>query len=199
MPRVTSVAGLLAAAAVVAASTGSPAEDKGTEPAKTEWTILFRTDDPSVWDKDAKNEKGQQVAIPVRHAPKATKYLRLRRMDTGDAQILPLTHDQLLNGTPPTPETGYWWNGTAKEEYQARHLGIVQGPRYKFPVTKNTVCVMAVGWDCFAGSGFCHKAYVDDRQYYCWKGKEIPRTEFEVAVTPGPLSPEEAKSLVGRP
>ena len=86
-----------------------------------------------MWDTDAKNAKGEQIAIPLKFAPTTFAYLRLRRMDTGAALILPLTPDQLQNGKPPTPEEGFWWNGANKDEYKGRHLGIVQGPRRKFP------------------------------------------------------------------
>ena len=54
-------------------------------------------------------------------------------MDTGEALILPLTSDQLQNGKPPTPEAGFWWKGANEDDYKGHHLGIVQGPRHKFP------------------------------------------------------------------
>jgi hypothetical protein len=198
MSAATRVAGLLVLAAVGLAAAQPPVDKKDDAPAE-KWVILFRSDDPSAWNQDAKNSKGEQVAIPLKYASEDSHYLRLRRMDTGDALILRITRDQLLNGKPPTDETGFWWNGSAKEEYKARHLGIVEGPRYKFPVAKGTVCVMPDGFDCFAGSGFCHKAFVDDAQYYCWRGKEIPKTVFEVGVTEGPLSPEEKRLILSKP
>jgi hypothetical protein len=196
MSVATRVAGLLLLSAASLATAQPTAEKKDDAPTPTRWTILFRSDDPSVWNKDAKNSKGEQVAIPLKYAPEDVHYVRLRRMDTGDALILPITRDQLQNGKPHDPEAAFWWNGSAKEEYQARHLGIVEGTRYKFPVAKGTVCVMPDGFDCFAGSGFCHKASVIDTQYYCWRGKEIPRTAFEIAVTEGLLSPEEKHCLL---
>jgi len=59
--------------------------------------------------------------------------------------------------------------------------------------------IMTEGWDVFTGSGFGHKCFVNDKQYYCWRGKEIPKTVFEIAVSPGPLTPEERRSLLRRP
>jgi hypothetical protein len=59
--------------------------------------------------------------------------------------------------------------------------------------------VMTENWDAFTGSGFGHKCFVNDGQYYCWRGKEIKRTVFEIAVSDGPLSPEETRSLLAKP
>jgi hypothetical protein len=193
------VAGLTALFVVCPAWGQAPGDKQDAAPAPASWTVLFRSDDPSAWDKDAKGEKGEQIAIPLKFAPESFRYLRLRRMDTGDALILPLTPDQLQNGKPGAAEAAFWWNGTAKEEWKGRHLGIVQAPRQKFPAPKGMIAVMNDGWDGFAGSGFGHKCFVNDGQYYCWQGKEIPRTVFEIAVSDGPLSPEEKRSLVSKP
>ena len=159
-------AGLLTLCAFAPARGESPAD----KPA--DWTILFRSDDPSLWDTDAKNAKGEQIAIPLKFAPATFSYLRLRRMDTGAAIILPLTPDDLANGKPPTPETGFWWQGENKNDYKGYHLGVVQGPRRKFPEPQGLICVMYDGWDGFGGSGFGHKYGVNDVQHYCWRGKE---------------------------
>jgi hypothetical protein len=196
MPAAMRVAGLLVLSAVPLAWGQAPADKKDAKPAAARWTVLFRSDDPSVWGKNAKNREGQQVAIPLRFAPDNMRYLRLRRMDTGEALILPLTIEQLENATPD-PDAAYFWNGTAKEEYGGRHLGVAQGPRYKFPAPHGMIAVMTTaGWDAYAGSGFGNKAFVNDRQYYSWRGKEIPRTTFEIAVSAGPLSPAEKRDLV---
>jgi hypothetical protein len=195
------VAVLLVLCAAAPAWGQAPADKQGAPPtpASARWTILFRSDDPAAWNKDAKNAKGEQVAIPVRFAPPNLRYLRLRRMDTGEALILPLDFDDLRNGKPPKPEEGFWWNGANDDGYKGRHLGIVQAPRRKFPEPQGLICVMYDGWDGFGGSGFGHKYGVNDVQHYCWRGKEIPRTVFEIAVSEGPLGPEEKRCLVSRP
>jgi hypothetical protein len=191
--------GLLILFAVAPAWGQAPADKKDAPAAPARWTLLFAYDDPAVWDKDAKNTKGEQVAIPLKFAPEKFRYLRLRRMDTGEALILPLTPDQLRNGKPHDPDAAFWWNGTAQEDWKGRHLGIVEGKRYKFPVPKDMIGVMTENWDAFTGSGFGHKCFVNDGQYYCWRGKEIKRTVFEIAVSDGPLSPEETRSLLAKP
>ena len=194
------VAGLLVLSAVTLASAQAPAEKKDDKPAAARWTVLFRSDNPAVWGKNAKNRQGQQIAIPLRFAPDNMRYLRLRRMDTGEAQILPMTVEQLENGKPGGKEDAFWWNGSAVHGWGGLHLGIVQAPRYKWPnLPKNMMCVMNEGWDGFTGSGFGHKCGVNDSQCYCWRGKDIRRTVFEIAVSPGPLSPSEKRELVAIP
>jgi hypothetical protein len=194
------VAGLVVLSAVTLASAQPPADKKDAKPAAAKWTVLFRSDDPAVWGKNAKNRQGQQVAIPLRFAPDNMRYLRLRRMDTGEAQILPMGIEQLENGKPGGKEDVFWWNGSAVHGWGGFHLGIVQSPRYKWPeLPKAKIFVMNEGWDGFIGSGFGHKCGVNDGQYYCWRGKEIRRTVFEIAVSVGPLSPTEKRDLVAVP
>ncbi len=199
MSVVVRVAGLLVLSAAGLAWGQAAADKKEEKPAKPSWRILFRSDKAVHWDKDAKNERGEQIAIPVRYAPATTRYLRLRRMDTGEALILPLTRDDLTNDKPKDPDEDFWWNGTAKLEWGGRHLGIVQTPRHKFPAPRGLIHVMNEGWDGWYGSGFGHKCGTNDGQYYCWRGKEIRRTAFEVAVSDGPLSAEEKRCLVSKP
>jgi hypothetical protein len=190
------VAGLLMLSALASACGRAPAGKEDAAPGPARWTVLFCADDPDDWDTAALGANGEQIAIPLRLAPTQFRYLRLRRMDTGEALILPLTPNQLRNDKPPASEAGFWWNGSNKEEWKGRHLGIVQAPRKKFPVPKGMIAVMNDGWDGFAGSGFGHKCFVNDAQYYCWQGKEIRRTVFEIGVSDGPLSQAEKDCLV---
>src|SRR5262249_41055301 len=156
-------------AALAAADDKAPKrKDAAEKPPK--WTVLFRSSDPSIWDTDS-DEK--DFAISLKKAPEEFRYLRLRRMDTGEAQILRIGPNDLQNGKPPTREVGYWWNGSAKLDWKGRHLGIVQAQRNQFPAPRGMIAVMTEGWDCFAGSGFGHKSSFNDGQYYSWRGKQI--------------------------
>ena len=94
----------------------APSGNQKADPAPAEWMILFRADDPSVWDTDCR--KPNKFAVRLDRAPDEFRYLRLRRMDTGDALILRLSPDQLQNGKAPDEEVGYWWNGTAKKDWE---------------------------------------------------------------------------------
>jgi hypothetical protein len=193
---VVGIAGLLAlsAAGLRDAWGQDPAPKKDDAPPKARWLLLFRSDNPALWNTLNRGKK--HFAVPVGYAPLEMRYLRLRRLDTNEALILPLTRDELLNAKPRETAVGYWWSGTAKEEWKGRHLGISRGPRHKFPVPQGMICVMMDGWDAFAGSGFGHKAFVNDRQYYCWQGQEIRPTAFEIAVSEGPLAATEKRYLL---
>jgi serine/threonine protein kinase len=169
-----------------------PAADTGVPPKG--WTILFRSDDPSIWNKASPDRNN--FAAPVRRAHRAIRYLRLKRMDTGDYLVLPIRRDQLDRAPQPMPDTGHAWNGTALLSYNARNLGIAQAPRHRWPNHRGVLSVTSQGWDAFSGSGFCGKCQFNDGQHYCWQTKEIPKTVFEIAVSAGPLSAEEQPHLL---
>jgi hypothetical protein len=162
-------------------------------PDSERWTVLFRSDDPRVWDSDS---KGERFAIPLKKAPGVIHYLRLRRMDTGQFLIVGMTRNLLHKATQPDGSRDSGWNGTGKDEWGARYLGIAQGPRHKFPMENGKICILNDGWDGWFGSGFGHKAFRDNTgQYYSWDGFEIPKTVFEIAVTAEKLTPEEELHL----
>jgi hypothetical protein len=159
------------------------------------WTVLFRADDPSVWDTAT---QGDRFAIPLKQAPAIIHFVRLRRLDNGETLILPLTRRQLDTAEIPQLPHTYGWNGSTKKDDKGnRHLGIVQGPRLKFPNHDGTIAVVMEGWDGFAGSGFGHKLGRDaEGVCCCWRGFQIPKTAFEIAVTAEPLTPEAEKVLL---
>ena len=172
---------------------GSPNDPDPKEgPPPKGWTVLFRSDDPAVWNTDS---PGERFAIPVRRAHSRIRYLRLKRVDTGEVVILAITHRQLALNDMPNPIAGHWWNGTAREGWGARHLGIVQTPGR--PTSEHEIVGLVVTAEhIYVGSGFGWESYVNDRQRYCWRGKEIPRTAFEIAVTADALTPAEQRNLV---
>jgi serine/threonine protein kinase len=180
------------AAAQAGEAREAEAPGKAKEP-DPRWTVLFRADDPSLWNTDS---PGARFAMPLRKAPAVIRHLRLRRMDSGEALILALRRDDLDRVGIPTPQAPHRWNGTSKAQWGGRHLGIAQAPRHKFPAPKGMIVVAFQGWDVFQGSGFGHKSFRNDTQYYCWRGKEIPRTVFEIAVTAEPLTAQEKRCLL---
>jgi hypothetical protein len=167
------------------------APDPNEGPAPAGWTVLFRSDDPSVWNT---NSPGRNFAVPVRRAHSKIRYLRLRRMDTREQLIVPITHRQLTRDDRPESSPGHWWNGTASDQWGARHLGIVQVPAASGD-ERGLVALAHVDGGACSGSGFGWKTHVDDRQYFCWQGKEIARTVFEVAVTADRLTEAEKRWL----
>ncbi len=176
---------------IVAYLTALPRETGGEAAPIRDWMVLFRSDDPSVWNTDS---PGDKFAVPLRRVPLSIRFLRLKRMDTGAMLILPISHKQLLREDKPEPAEGCWWNGTAADGWGGRHLGLVQAPPLPL-AEKGTILVS--NHNFFTGSGFGHKMGVDDRQYCCWQGKEVPRITFEIAVTPNPLTEAEKRILMG--
>jgi hypothetical protein len=162
-------------------------------PTATTWMVLLRSDDPAIWNSDS---PGTKFAVPVRQAPADTRYLRLKRLDTGEVLILPVSREDLLCERRPASMKGNWWNGTAREEHGGRHLGIVQAPRFRWPNHRGVISVADEGWDAYCGSGFGAKCQFNDGQYQCWHGQEIPRTVLEIAVTAGPLTEAETRALL---
>jgi hypothetical protein len=169
---------------------GLPREPAAGGTPAARWTVLFRSDDPAVWNTDS---PGAKFAVPVRHAHPAVKFLRLKRLDTGEVVIAPISLKQLTREDKPESPGGFWWNGTAQNQWGGRHLGLAQAlPALKGE--RGPIGVSNHNW--FTGSGFGHKLGVDDRQYYCWRGTEIPKTAFEIAVTAAPLTRDEERWLV---
>jgi hypothetical protein len=113
---------------------------------------------------------------------RGTKYLRLRRMDTGEAIIIPMTRERVWRVDEPGPRVR--WNGEGKNEHGGYHLGIAEGPVARFTEGRGTIGVLMDGWDANPGSGFGHAHHIENGgQRYSWLGKEIPATAFEIAVT----------------
>jgi hypothetical protein len=88
------------------------------------WMVLFRSDDPTVWNTDSADER--RFAVPAARAPLGVRYLRLRRMDTGDMLIVPVRHGQLTQPPKMTSDGDFVWNGTASADFGGRHLGIAE-------------------------------------------------------------------------
>jgi len=99
--------------------------DSPQEPSDSnEWTVLFRSADPSVWNTDSPDPS--KFAVPMARAPGNVRYLRLTRMDTGEMQIISVRHADLARSQTPAPDQEFFWNGAANDEHEARHLGIAE-------------------------------------------------------------------------
>jgi len=152
------------------------------------WRVLFRSKKPDLWNTNT--QAGDDFAIPLQSTPEKTKYLRLRRMDNGEAIIVPMTRARIGRVDPQGAKAR--WNGEGKDEYGGYHLGIAEGPVARFNEGQGTIGVLMDGWDANPGSGFGHAHHIENGgQRYSWKAKEIPAAAFEVAVTTGELTPAE--------
>ena len=100
----------------------------------TGWAVLFCSMDPSLWNTEKSSDNN--LAIPTARAPRSIRYLRLKRMDTGEMLIMPITYSQLTQQPKSLGEQGFAWNGSASQSFGGRHLGIVQGPPLDGPPRK---------------------------------------------------------------
>jgi hypothetical protein len=162
--------------------------ETGQESTRKGWLVLFCSDDPSIWNTD---HPGDSFAVPVRRADRRIRYLRLKRMDTQEFMIIPIGIQDLQRDTAERPVKGYRWNGKNEKDWGGYHLGIAQAP----PASGVATGAIGVSEDR-PGSGFGHKTFVNDKQYYSWKGLEIPKTVFEIAVTADALSADENAKLL---
>ena len=120
------------------------------------------------------------------------RYLRLKRLDTGDLVGIPIVRERLTSS--PT-EGKHGWEGAKTLTAGGVHLGIdnaewicqvSHGGRIMVSPSRNTM-----GW------GFGHKIHVNDATYCTWAGETIADdTAFEIAVTSRALTPAEKEKLL---
>jgi hypothetical protein len=152
------------------------------------WRILFRSKKPELWNTNT--QTGDDFAIPMQSTPEGVRYLRLRRLDTGDAIIIAISRGRIGRVDPQGAKVR--WNGGANDEHGGYHLGIAEGPVARFTEGQGTIGVLMDGWDANPGSGFGHAHHIDNGgQRFSWLGKEIPATTFEIAVTTEELTDKE--------
>ena len=108
----------------LASKEGPPPEPKN-QSKKAAWQVLFRADDPSLWNTRSDDEA--RFAIPVSEAGDNIRFLRLKRMDTGESLIVPVTRTELTEMPRRSDRGGAAWNGSASDVYGGRHLGIAEG------------------------------------------------------------------------
>jgi hypothetical protein len=107
--------------------TGLPTEPEDSASSKSdgiEWTVLFRASDPGLWNKASDDENA--FSIPLDDFDQEIRWLRMRRVETNDAAIIPLAREDLLK--VKELDDGIFWNGTGRAVTSAgkshRKLGI---------------------------------------------------------------------------
>jgi hypothetical protein len=167
------------------------------------WVVIFRGDDPKAWNTAG---RGNTLAIPLERVSNEIRFLRLKRLDTNESIVVPITKDALTRNGARPEDTGYFrWNGENGLAWGAHHLGIAEGPvisGFDRSYGPGKVAVLALGIDFQVGSGFGHKAHErPEAQAYGWRGEPIARTAFEIAVTTGlaEATPTPSSPLPGLP
>lgn len=161
---------------------------------KNNWTVIFRSSDPSIWNTESNDES--RFAVPLAQVPPGIKFLRLTRMDTKEYIIVPITKVGLGD---LTNDGRYGWNGRCTFFANTRQLGIYDGqaggPGDRSPIGQlNTL--HEHGKFGFGGWGFGVNNGAGDKQYYGWAGKVIPETVFEIAAKTTALTPAESQHLL---
>jgi hypothetical protein len=155
------------------------------------WLVLFRSNDPAIWNTESTTQGESSFALPLSKAPRLTCWVRLRRMDTKEFAILAVTKAKL--GALAT-DGDLAWEGSCQFAQGGRHLGIDK---------KAWHCTVEDGGRIMVthdrgnrGWGFGHKVHVNDKQYWSWAGEEIPQTAFEISAKAEALTKAEAESVV---
>lgn len=152
------------------------------------WTVIFRSDDPTIWNTDT-NDGRDSIAMPLSKVPRDVKYVRITSLAKKACVIVAAGADGL-----DKEEGGagrYRWNGGNKFEFGAHHLGAIdmQGGTGSGKVE---VSYGRIGW------GFGHLYEANDRQAWAWAGVPMEKSVFEIAVTSSPrLSGQDKKALLG--
>lgn len=158
-----------------------------------EWTVLFCSRDPFAWNTDSNVVGEDHYAVVVTKASREIRFLRLRRKDTGDTVVIPISKERLATSSV---KGRYGWDGTKTVGSGAPHLGIADTEKICQVSDGGRIMVSgalnAMGW------GFGHKIHVNDRLYFSWACAEIEPTVFEIAVKARGLSTVEKALLLNQ-
>lgn len=188
-----------AARADHSAAAGVAAGPGGSDTAA--WTVIFRSDDPKLWNTNAGNPWLRNgFARALDRGGEQVGYLRLRRMDSGDAVIVAMGRKQLSLDTADL-DSELIWVGNAgvrgRRGHQYKLLGIA---RRSWATQNEQDDLVAPAPHMrnagFGGWGFSKAASSDPSQSYSWAGQRIAKTVFEIAVKGGDLTNEEQLLLL---
>lgn len=131
--------------------------------------VIFRANDPSLWGSEVffgANRRARSLA----RLPGELAFLRLRRMDTGEGVVVPITSTALTDDGDGQPRG---FNGSNETFYGAHHLGVFDESLPQDVETRFT----------YGGWGFGHSVLGPEQQACGWEGRVIaPDTVFEIAV-----------------
>lgn len=156
---------------------------------KSDWLVIFRSDDPALWDKDV-NKGFDNRAMSLKKVPEKIKYLKMTEPRSRDFVIIEMSNDLL----PKFSDDGkVGWEGRSHLAYSGRHLGIWGRDLREM---NGRVILIYPGFEQYGGWGFGHEYGVDKEQSYTWAGKKVPKTVLEIAVKTTDLSPTETMKLL---
>jgi hypothetical protein len=147
-----------------------------------DWQVIFCSANPHIWDQEV-NGNPNHFARRLSGVADDVRYLRMRK--DSDFVIVSIAKNRLKQ---QGDDGRFGWTGMANLDSDALHLGIHDK---KMRCRRGDICIRSLPW--FSGWGFGHKHFVNNDQGYCWDGKPIPPTVFEIAVKGGALTDAEAK------
>jgi hypothetical protein len=173
---------------------------KGGSSDEAGWVVLFRADDSLIWNKDVGDASAANgFAMKVDRAPQKVKFLRFKRIDSGEAVIVPIKRDQ-LTVSESVAEDLVWSAGSQVRGPQGAKNKLLGIAKKSWSATKagehlvmrepNQMNRGSRGW------GFSKEAGQESAQTYSWAGGPIAKTVFEIAVKSGELSDEEKGQLL---
>ncbi len=132
--------------------------------------IIFRGSNPEGWGRGGSDGiDNVETSLSCDAIRGDINYLRIRRADTRESVVLPMTKGQLFaNGDQS--ENG--WNGSSEVFFGGRHIGAFA---QQLPQEVETKFGQG-GW------GFGHRYDHNDRQEWGWAGRVIEPTTFEISV-----------------
>lgn len=151
------------------------------------WTILFQSSNPLLWDIDCSNSDSYSISIG--RAPHDCKYLRIKRMDTGDYVVIPL-HFQDLNAC--TYHTAAFFRGDKRINRQACNLGIIDE---KHIVSDQSAFMAMENSGHHSGWGFGESG-ADEKQTWQWDSDGLPATIMQISVSSCDLTSIESSKLL---
>jgi hypothetical protein len=172
----------------LAAATQPSFGDPYTPDVEDGWTILFRADEPLIWNLPVRNKT--MYSVPLSAAGKDIQYVRLRRMDTRDYVIL---QTSVINSRV-WPTASPYFRGDKCMDRQSCCLGIAD-PKHMID-SNQCASLDNTPNGSLGGYGFGQWNTGASRQGYLWASKPIDRTSFEISTTSRPLAPEEQSHLL---
>ena len=132
--------------------------------------VIFRGSNPEGWGRGVgESIEGVETSLSCDSIRSDINYLRIRRTDTRESVVVPMTKGQLFtNGG--SNENG--WNGSSEVFFGGRHIGVFAQDLPQEVETKFS----QGGW------GFGHRYDHNDRQEWGWAGRVIEPTSFEISV-----------------
>ena len=131
--------------------------------------VIFKGSNPDGWGTGHHGIEGVETSISSDAIRSDINFLRIRRGDTQESVVVPITKGQIFsNGDPATSG----WNGAAEVFFGGRHVGAFAQHLPQEAETKFS----QGGW------GFGHRYDHNDRQEWAWAGRVIQPTTMEISV-----------------